>query len=711
MDDSSIAGADKTSCTDQVQLLFQDIDPEHLEEVARQHLFDVQATIAAILDRQEQGEHYPRRANSLKRKRSLGGSGEAKEEYDEDSDGSSHEDPSRDVRAKIEDPRYFQETASATAYKNMAMTLISQDFPLVPKRTINPTLLLDNDNSLYKTYIAIDEATRNWDLSKPKWIPKKTRTKALDVYSPSRILHLDRRKFGPEECVALDEFLAARRVKAEKDAEQLNLVESRKKGEMEECGCCFDEFPLNRMVHCEGTTLHWFCRQCMKQQAETLVGVGQFHLTCLSMDGCSAGYSRAQKKTFLDKKLSVAIDRNEAKAALEAAGIENLETCPFCPMAMEYPPISENKEFRCTNPSCEAVSCRCCRKQTHIPKTCAEAAEDEGQSARHTIEEAMSDAIIRKCNKCTQPYIKLDGCNKIRCTRCGTLQCYTDEALKFKVSPRVLEDDQNHLMRDANGQEPLQQERNRLQNLFRRRQEDGGLAIARHAQYLGVIQNRNQLRRAEVGPRNPQRPVAHRQGAHQIFVQMGHQQPFYNDQRPVLDNAFNNELNIALDNAINAENELGNGLENAANVQAALGQEPRHQIRQAMPKRLRNMPPGLPNHAQAAVAAFPLPEPGQTAANPIILDNKTTTVADDMNMALRNRNAFLPPMVHQDNEALAPLGQDWIRNENQLPRQNYGQQGPNHAQGFVYIPPFGGIQAVPPGAEPHPENRARPAWT
>ena len=59
----------------------------------------------------------------------------------------------------------------------------------------------------------------------------------------------------------------------------------------------------------------------------------------------------------------------------------------------------------------------------------------------------MSEAIIRKCNKCTclsppnvlpveaipvltamctgqNPFVKSDGCNKITCTRCGAVQCY-----------------------------------------------------------------------------------------------------------------------------------------------------------------------------------------------------------------------------------------------------------------------------------------------
>ena len=134
--------------------------------------------------------------------------------------------------------------------------------------------------------------------------------------------------------------------------------------------------------------------------AETEVGLSKYDLTCMSMDQCSAGFSQDQRSLFLDTNMQVALERIEQETMLRLAGIENLETCPFCPYAAEYPPVEVNKEFRCENPDCEEVSCRLCRKLTHIPKSCAEAELENGHSARRTIEEAMSSAMIRKCNKC-----------------------------------------------------------------------------------------------------------------------------------------------------------------------------------------------------------------------------------------------------------------------------------------------------------------------
>jgi TRIAD3 protein (E3 ubiquitin-protein ligase RNF216) len=106
------------------------------------------------------------------------------------------------------------------------------------------------------------------------------------------------------------------------------------------------------------------------------------------------------------------------------AAIENLATCPFCQYAAEYPPVEENREFYCLAPDCGKVSCRMCNLESHIPKSCKEHAKDNGLSALRVIEEAMSAALIRKCNKCEAPFVKEDGCNKMTCSRCRNIQCY-----------------------------------------------------------------------------------------------------------------------------------------------------------------------------------------------------------------------------------------------------------------------------------------------
>jgi len=85
---------------------------------------------------------------------------------------------------------------------------------------------------------------------------------------------------------------------------------------------------------------------------------------------------------------------------------------------------------------CRHESCRKCGKESHIPLRCDEVVqkqqrEDEG---RLKVEEALAEAKIRKCPKCTTPFVKSDGCNKIIC-RCGAKICYICQAELDKENP------------------------------------------------------------------------------------------------------------------------------------------------------------------------------------------------------------------------------------------------------------------------------------
>ncbi|KAI1394007.1 uncharacterized protein F4822DRAFT_439821 [Hypoxylon trugodes] len=416
-------------CKDGVKAVFPDICLDYLEIITLEQNDNLDAAIDAILNLQENGEKYPVRSreNPLKRKRA---DRDNDEDNDEDGKGDKKlgKEVAKKIRAKIAGTDYSQNISSPD-YRKTARNWIAAEanliahFPKIPLNIIDK-YLKSNKNSVFETYTAIDEAARNWDPANPPWQEKKKVSKAPNV----NIEALSLAEFSPAEQAAIDELRAAREVKLIKDfaksEEEVNLANAKATGEITECGCCFEEFPLNRMISCDGETVHWFCRICMKSQAEHNIGLAKHELTCMSMDGCSAGFAPSKRSQYLDKKSLIALERIEQEAALRTAGIENLETCPFCPYAAEYPPIAVNKEFHCVNPGCEIVSCRMCRKETHIPKTCAEAAVDSGVDARHILEEAMSEALIRKCNSCKNPFLKTDGCNKIKCTRCGALQCY-----------------------------------------------------------------------------------------------------------------------------------------------------------------------------------------------------------------------------------------------------------------------------------------------
>ncbi|CAK7270084.1 hypothetical protein SEPCBS57363_003922 [Sporothrix epigloea] len=431
-----------TACTLALLTLFPNICPNYLRETSESLNYDYESITSHILDNFDKGIMYPQRA-MLKRRR-------------EDSDMAADAlpnaasfpsgvlDKSKGMNPGEQEKRAMQlfgseerrEETKSPEYITLARTLCRQAYPFVPHRFITKHLLA-HDNCLLPALLALDNHITNDSPLGLSFTFKKTRTKSDPLYAMEQLPTTLQSEVSAAKKEALEEYSAALQIrqlrKSQREAEKLRKVEeatnfrrAQRDGTAKECECCFGDFAMNRMVHCEASLMHWFCRDCAQRMAESQIGLSKYILECMSIDGCKAGFSHHQRSHFLDQKTTLALERIEQEHVLRVAGIQNLETCPFCPFAAEYPPVEVNKEFVCHNPECEVVSCRLCRKETHIPKTCAESESENGPSVRLTIEEAMSAAMIRKCNKCGTPFIKEHGCNKMTCSRagCKNVQCY-----------------------------------------------------------------------------------------------------------------------------------------------------------------------------------------------------------------------------------------------------------------------------------------------
>ncbi|POS78104.1 hypothetical protein DHEL01_v203504 [Diaporthe helianthi] len=408
----------KSQCRISVNSTLPDIDPEYLTRVCTEAQWDPNRVIDRIFDQMENGNPYPRvpKPNLLKRKRD------------------DEEQPSglENAAAKFDNEERRRQW-KANSYKRTCDMIMQQSFPECYAEDLRRTFT-ENGNCLYPAFLQV-AATVASSNDRPPYRKKSRVTQISGRYDLDSLADRIRTCSDQGEREALEEFMALRELQAKQHAESqaererevaenTNLQIAMLEGNVADCGCCFVEYALNRMVHCDGETLHWFCRDCARMMAETQIGLSKYRLDCMSTDGCAGSFAMDQKEIFLNKHSMTALDRIEQEAVLREAGIENLETCPQCPFAAEYPPIEVDKEFRCLNPDCAITSCRSCRKETHVPKTCAEAALDNGHSARHEIEEAMSAALIRTCNKCSAPFIKENGCNKMTCTKCRNIQCY-----------------------------------------------------------------------------------------------------------------------------------------------------------------------------------------------------------------------------------------------------------------------------------------------
>lgn len=156
---------------------------------------------------------------------------------------------------------------------------------------------------LYHAYRILEEAQRTFDPANPPYNKIKNARSMQREYKDENIqAFIDTLGSDPSRVEILRELQAARKIrkKAERKRElelqaereeEANVKRAIAEGTMSECGCCFGDYPLNRMIHCDSDALHWFCKGCAKQTAETEIGQSKYLLHCMSMDGCEGGFS------------------------------------------------------------------------------------------------------------------------------------------------------------------------------------------------------------------------------------------------------------------------------------------------------------------------------------------------------------------------------------------------------------------------------------
>ncbi|KAF1835479.1 hypothetical protein BDW02DRAFT_495738 [Decorospora gaudefroyi] len=417
----------EAACLQMVLSVLPDISVEYVLNVIREEMSDATRTAAQcehlVTDLLE-GEPYPKEADEVrnnKRKRD--------EEAEDDVDR--YEKGERDL--EIDD------------YEHNAAELLKDEFLNVPVRHI--TNVLKDQKTLYKAYGVLEKQLRDYERIAKKFTKIRSSRNKRGI----ELQLIERGSQLPKELHAAKnkrELEAAKQLKAQEadDAEEANLQQAQMTNQMGECACCFNDVPLNRMISCNGDTVHFYCLDCPRQQIETQMGQSRCRPKCFGVDDCNGTFSRAQLQQVLSEKTFERLEHMQQMEDLKAADLDFLSECPFCDFKMECPPVEIDKEFRCQNTKCGKTSCRLCEKESHIPLSCEEAKKDGQLTLRHIVEEAMSAALIRHCNRCKHPFIKELGCNKMTCTHCRNIQCYV-------CSTNV--NDYNHFGEIARGKCPL----------------------------------------------------------------------------------------------------------------------------------------------------------------------------------------------------------------------------------------------------------------
>jgi len=402
-------------CLHRVLEIFPDIKHDHVRELY--NAFDTNsdyeilpgpARLDNIVEQLVSAVSYPKQEKSIqapqKRKR---------EDTDEDIDSTQWERHDREIV-----PRAFQGCMRA---------MLKAEFPEIPQQFIQTTL--STHKHLFQAYIALATTKDLYDPANPPYgrgrALRNHLADATTIATGSGFpALLDELKAAQQRAAVLRDRRVAEL--AERLAEQDNLELAKERGETAECSACFDDLPINRMIQCGGATIHFTCYECALTYIKSEVGESRCNVLCPA--GCGSAFAYRELQLLSDKQLLQKLAELEQEKAIRDAGLEDLEECPFCDYKAILPPVEQDFEFRCANPECERVSCRRCKSVSHIPLSCEQHAKETNINSRHKIEEAMTAALVRACNKCKKQFIKDYGCNKMTCPSCRNLQCYVCSA-------------------------------------------------------------------------------------------------------------------------------------------------------------------------------------------------------------------------------------------------------------------------------------------
>ena len=311
--------------------------------------------------------------------------------------------------------------------------ILQEEFPNIPRKYIDQKF--KETSQYFATYQALELASlASEDSTKPPFERLK-RLRSLTLPQTEDLSwmdhHLKSGGYGIQELKR--EIMAARKLRRKEEADQkikkevsaaaaAKEKEYRDRGEIMDCGTCCDDYPTYKFIHCDGDCPHFLCFGCLQRYADTEIGNQRYKLGCLDDSGCTATYGRKERQRALNAKSFDTLERLQQQAELKLANMAGLENCPFCDFAAICPPVQIDKEFRCRNPECEKISCRLCRKDSHIPMSCKEYKASLGVDERHAVEEAMTKALLKTCPKCGKQILKQDGCNKVICF-CGGMLC------------------------------------------------------------------------------------------------------------------------------------------------------------------------------------------------------------------------------------------------------------------------------------------------
>lgn len=227
------------------------------------------------------------------------------------------------------------------------------------------------------------------------------------------------------------------------------------------CPICVDEVYGSDCFSCY-TCSSTACKPCIRSYLETIINEGQVKsITCPVNSSCRVELTPTQIASVVDKQTFHRYDR-----LLFQLSIDSMDDIVYCPRCQNPVIITKNSNNNLNNTlgecaTCTFVFCTLCGKTYHGVNPCQyseskmkniyedyqNAGPEEraamilkyGQKITHLIDEMASLEIIRRtarqCPNCSIYVDKIDGCNKMTCTKCHSYFCWSCGSGLSKTNP------------------------------------------------------------------------------------------------------------------------------------------------------------------------------------------------------------------------------------------------------------------------------------
>lgn len=280
---ANVSDETKTQCRITVLELFSDMDPDHLSRACEQGRWNPEDIISQVVNDMEDGKPYPKTQKmSLKRKRDddeedLSSPEKTAKKWDNAGRRSQFRD-AKSSYTRMRSVFFFSfskpPTAAHTRTQLLWLSLLTlfshsilqQFFPQMYVENLKSFMTL-NGGILYPTYLLLSKATAAGDEANPLFRKKKGRVPKSAPFLAGILDERIRNCRDEGEREALQEVRAARiaehieateaaEAKRKEQEELENFELAKLEGTVTDCGCCFVEYAINRMVHCDGEEVH-----------------------------------------------------------------------------------------------------------------------------------------------------------------------------------------------------------------------------------------------------------------------------------------------------------------------------------------------------------------------------------------------------------------------------------------------------------------------